>query len=233
MARAMRVMLEAADRSDIIFHVDGDLPAAAGLGSSAALCVAMARALVPGIDGERLVQLANLGEQCFHERPSGVDVALSSQGGFGVYQRASGLRQLPCAALPIVVGLSGQARRTAAMVSGVAERMKSSAQVREGIDELGRLAKDAETALIACEHEALGSVMNACQVQLERIGVSIAILDAMIAAARSAGALGAKLTGAGGGGAIIALAPGREEAVMKALADLGHQSFVTTVGARQ
>ena len=67
--------------------------------------------------------------------------------------------------------------------------------------------------------------------ELAALGASTARLDALCEAARAEGALGAKLTGAGGGGAVIALAPGREEDVASAWRALGHEAFVTSAGA--
>lgn len=230
-ARALTIMLEAAGRRDLHLEIESDLFAAAGLGSSAALCVAIARALRPELTGAELRELANLGECCFHERPSGIDVALSCSGGFGVYERGKGLTPLSCPPLSIVVGLSGVPRSTAAMVGGVAERMQTSAEVRSSIAEIGALSASAQAALVAGDFPQLGASMNQCHRHLQTIGVSLEVLDRMVESARGAGAIGAKLTGAGGGGSIIALAPHKEEAVMKALADLGHQSFSTTLGA--
>lgn len=230
-ADALGRMLAASGAADLSLEILGDLPAAAGLGSSAALCVSIARALGPKRSDDEVVALANLGERSFHSQPSGIDVALSCRGGFGVYQRESGLEALTCQALPIVVGLSGVPRSTATMVTGVAERMSSSTVVRNSIERIGALTQDAQAALQASDLSALGILMNECHGHLQTIGVSIDILDQMVSTAREAGALGAKLTGAGGGGSMIALAPGREHEVMKALEDLGHQSFITNLGA--
>ena len=78
---------------------------------------------------------------------------------------------------------------------------------------------------------ALGAAMDEAHDHLAALGVSTPGLDALVAAARAAGALGAKLTGGGGGGAVIALAPGREDAVVAAWRALGKDGFITTVGA--
>ena len=75
--------------------------------------------------------------------------------------------------------------------------------------------------------------MNESHRCLGTLGVSTSELDAMVRASQLAGALGAKLTGAGGGGAMIALAPGNEEKVAARLAQLGYTSIITTLGAPQ
>ena len=72
--------------------------------------------------------------------------------------------------------------------------------------------------------------MTACHAQLSTLGVVTDVLDDMVDCATKSGALGAKLTGAGGGGAVIALAPGREEEVIESWKQAGYEAFVSTVG---
>lgn len=231
-AKAYDALLAKSESKPLHIEVDAFLPAAAGLGSSAALCVALARALKPGISGTALHQLANYGEQFFHERPSGIDVALSADGGIGLYTKADGLTPLACPGLPLVIGLSGQARSTAKMVEGVAERRASNPKIDESLQAIAELSVAGIDALLAGDMEAVGHKMTQNHQLLRDIGVSIDILDQMVETALQAGALGAKLTGAGGGGAMIALAPGRQEEVAQALRALGYEAFVTTLGAQ-
>jgi hydroxymethylglutaryl-CoA reductase len=86
-------------------------------------------------------------------------------------------------------------------------------------------------ALEGGDWETLGALMDAGQGLLNGFGVSTPILERMIGTARGAGALGAKLSGAGGGGAIIALAPERSSEVAEALRTAGFESFGTRIGA--
>jgi len=78
-------------------------------------------------------------------------------------------------------------------------------------------------ALSEADYETLGALMNIGHGYLNAIEVSTPELERMIAIARSAGAVGAKLTGAGGGGSIVALCPGREDDVARALQDAGYK----------
>lgn len=218
---------------------DSDLPPAAGLGSSAALVVAVARALATGLgralDDAAIEALADRGERCFHGNPSGVDVALAARGGLGRFVRGQGLTAIAGAPLQLAVGLSGEPRSTAAMVARVAEARAARPAAVDA--DLGALGVDAEraAALLAGPRDAgavaaLGAILADGHARLARLGVSTPTLDAMVASARAHGALGAKLTGGGGGGAVIALAPGHEDAVVRGWRGHGWDGFVATVG---
>ena len=213
---------------------DAQIPFGAGLGSSAALAVAVARALAghrrQALDLAGLTAAAGASEALVHGRPSGVDVALAIAGGIGVFRRASGL--LPLTGVPplrVLVGPSGEPRSTAAMIARVAEvtaGRTDDARLRE----LGALADTGTAALLAGDHPALGAAMTRAHAVLAQLGVSTARLDALCDAARAEGALGAKLTGAGGGGAVIAAAPrDREAAVLAAWQQAGVDGFVATL----
>jgi mevalonate kinase len=213
---------------------DAQIPPGAGLGSSAALAVAVARAVLTHLqrplDLGLLTRAAGASEALVHGRPSGVDVALAIAGGVGVFRRTTGL--LPLTRVPplrVLVGPSGAPRSTAAMIDQVAQAtggQPDDARLRE----LGALTDTATAALIAGDRAGLGAAMNRAHGLLADLGVSTPALDALCEAARAAGADGAKLTGAGGGGAVIAVAPpGREPAVLAAWKQAGVDGFVATV----
>jgi mevalonate kinase len=215
---------------------DAQIPPGAGLGSSAALAVAVARAVLTHLqrplDLGLLTRAAGASEALVHGRPSGVDVALAIAGGVGVFRRTTGL--LPLTRVPplrVLVGPSGAPRSTAAMIDQVAQAtggQPDDARLRE----LGALTDTATAALIAGDRAGLGAAMNRAHGLLADLGVSTPALDALCEAARAAGADGAKLTGAGGGGAVIAVAPpGREPAVLAAWKQAGVDGFVATVRA--
>jgi mevalonate kinase len=133
--------------------------------------------------------------------------------------------------LPLLVGLSGQPRSTADMVARVAShRAAHPAEVDAELAALGAAAERASTLLNLAGLAELGAIFDDAHRRLAGFGVSTPLLDAMVQAARGAGACGAKLTGGGGGGAVIALAPGREDAVLAAWRALGRSGFVTRVG---
>jgi mevalonate kinase len=216
---------------------EADLPAAAGLGSSAALAVAVTRALAAAagraLADDELIAIAGAGERCFHGNPSGVDVTLAARGGLGLFRRGVGLTPIAAAPLPLLIGLSGETRATAAMVARVGAALAAEPD-RTGAH-LARLgaAAVAGGALLASpapDLPGLGALLDEAHDRLAALGVSTPALDELVAAARAAGALGAKLTGAGGGGAVIALAPGREGAVADAWRARGTQALACRVG---
>ncbi|HEY0191738.1 MAG TPA: mevalonate kinase [Kofleriaceae bacterium] len=224
----------AAGRPAMSLVGDAQLPPGAGLGSSAALAVAVARAMMAYLkrpaDAATITRAAGASETIVHGRASGVDVALAMAGGTGVFRRSSGLS--PIAQVPplrVLVGPSGTPRSTAAMVQRVAEATGGQADDPR-LRELGGLTDAGTIALLAANLRDLGAAMNRAHELLAALGVSTPELDTLCSAARAAGAHGAKLTGAGGGGAIIAVAPrDRETAVLAAWKAAGVEGFVATI----
>jgi mevalonate kinase len=207
--------------ADVALTGDSTVPARAGLGSSASLCVAIARALAPEGDVEAA---ANAGEAAFHGNPSGVDVALAARGGIGLFRRGVGLEPVASPRFALVVGLSGEPRDTAARVADVAAR-----RAHPGTD--ARLAALGALALEATRHfDDLGPLFREAQAHLTALGLASPGIDRLIALALEAGATGAKLTGAGGGGAVIAVGPDPEP-VLTTWSRAGFHAFVTEIGA--
>jgi mevalonate kinase len=221
------------DRLPIALHGDATVPAGVGLGSSAALAVAITRALAAASDvtltPDEVVDIANAAEGVFHQRPSGVDVALAAHGGVGLFERGVGLRRVATPPLRLVIGLSGEPRRTRDMVARVATATGERPDDPR-LMALGALASAGAHALTRGDLSALGAMMDDAHARLAELGVSTAALDQLATLARSAGALGAKLTGAGGGGAVIALAPGRQAEVTAAWQAAGVATLDVVVG---
>ena len=116
-------------------------------------------------------------------------------------------------------------------MAGVRARYERSQSLYEGLfDEMGRIAGDGAQALIQGNYERLGELMNVCHGLLNAIGVSHPELEKMVSIARQSGALGAKLTGAGGGGSIVALCPGKVREVSSALRGAGYAVIPMQVG---
>jgi mevalonate kinase len=258
-ARAMAALVHALDAHlgmDVLgalgpgaITVDTRLPAAAGLGSSAALGVAVTRTLAHALGrdlaDDEVAALAHSAERCFHSNPSGVDVALATRGGLGLFYRGVGLEPVDAPPMRLAVGLTGVPRSTAVMVERVAAarevaRAAGSTRVDDGLVAMGHAAVAGAEAMRAGDATALGRLMNDAQGILAALGVSSPEIDRLCEIARAAGALGAKLTGAGGGGAVIALGgPGADEgapeagpeAIVAAWRAAGHDGFVCRVGA--
>ncbi len=219
---------------------DAQIPPGAGLGASAAFAVAIARALIEYRNSKtggaaptlaEVVAAANAAEQVTHGRASGVDVALAASGGIGVFRKAAGLRQIQIPALRVIVGPSGAQRSTAAMVDRVAQATTGGDDAR--LRELGELTDTGTTALLSGDLARLGETMDRAHHLLAALGVSTPLLDALCESARRVGAYGSKLTGAGGGGAVIALAPrDKEAAVLTAWRAAKVEGFVATIGGR-
>lgn len=216
-----------------------DIWAGAGLGSSAAMTVAVARALCaraqlagcPPLSDAAIREAASAGERVFHGKPSGLDVALATSGGAGVFTRAAGLSPVRLPPLTLVIGHSGAPRSTAKMVAQVAEATGGDREDPR-LRGLGAAAERGIAAAAAGELPALGEAMRAAQRDLAALGLSTEKLDEMCAAAERAGALGAKLTGAGGGGCAIALVAdgAAQECVEAAWRALGLATRVEQLG---
>jgi mevalonate kinase len=213
--------------------VETELPPGGGLGCSAAMGVAVSRALDPNASAEEVVTRATAWERVFHGNPSGVDVAVSAGGGCVVFRKGTGARRLRVGgALTLCIGSTGVASSTLAMVEAVARlRAGSPTLVAALFSEMGALVQEAEDAIGVGDGSRLGRAMDGGQELLARLRVSSPDIDGMCETARQAGALGVKLTGAGGGGCVVALASGivAGERVLEAWQRGGRQGFLSRV----
>ena len=239
-AAIVRLILKKLDAADRCFDIRASslIPRGVGLGSSSAIAVAITRAVASavGLDlsTEDVNSIAFECEKIAHGDPSGIDNTLSSYAVPMLFRRGAALQDSLLAARrspPLVLGFAHGIGHTAEMVAGVRRKVDQDKDVYNAVfDQIDALSIKGADALLAEDHAALGRMMNVCQGLLNAIGVSTPELERMIRIARDAGAEGAKLTGAGGGGAIVALGPGREEAVAGALADSGFQTLVIGEG---
>lgn len=214
--------------------IDSSIPVAAGLGSSAAVAVASAAALShllgTGLTRDEIFQIAFEAEKIVHGTPSGVDPAISTYGGVILYRRGGEIKPLNIEVdLPLVIGDTRKGRSTGEMVAHVNDlRRRYSPIVDKVIKAGGEIVARSIGALKAGDLETLGELMNMNHALLYAVGVSNELLERLVCAARKAGALGAKLTGAGGGGCMIALAaPERLEDVAEAIERAGGEALVT------
>jgi hydroxymethylglutaryl-CoA reductase len=211
------------------------LPRGMGLGSSAAFAVAVTRAVAAccdiDIDDERVNDIAFECEKLAHGTPSGIDNTVACYGEPLLFRRTNPLTSggvkletlLLTEAPPLVVAFSDQAGLTGDQVAGVRTRFeKSPAQYNALFDQIDSLSCQGKEAMLAKDYAHLGRMMNVCQGLLNALEVSTPDLEHMIALARKSGATGAKLTGSGGGGAVVALCPGKEMEVRAALIAAGY-----------
>lgn len=213
------------------FHarVQSDIPLGSGLGSSAALGVALARAFKPGCDAAEAADLAMRLERVLHGAPSGVDPAACAREGVIFFTRGEppAVEQVSGSAW-LAVALTGIARGTHSTVMPLAERRRADPAIDGLLARLGDLAREGRRLFEEGELELLGARFDAAHALLRQLGVSCAELEEAVAALGRAGALGAKLTGAGGGGAAIGL--GRDEAHAREMA-ARTSGFAVKVGA--
>jgi len=219
--------------SDVAVHLESDLPIGAGLGSSAAMAAAVAGAIarLRGLDDALARAGAEAAEVVAHGTPSGIDLGAAWSGEVGHFQRGAGWRPLHLQhPLSLCVGLTGRSRDTRIQVAAVRRLCEQTPFGARLVDLLGEVATAGEAALIEGRTRDLGRLFDVAQGLLAALGVSSAEIETLVHAARAAGAEGAKLTGAGGGGAVIALAPGGEEAVLARWRSIGFEGFVATIG---
>ncbi|MBT7188328.1 mevalonate kinase, partial [Candidatus Bathyarchaeota archaeon] len=187
------------------------IPIAVGLGSSAAICVATVGAVEKlhegGLKKEEISNVAFEGETIIHGKPSGVDNNVSTFGGVMSYAKGEGFthHKLP-REIPFIIGNSRKKRSTKRMVENVAALKERNPTVMDNfLDTMGYIAKKGLNALLKADLGKMGDLMDLNHGLLSGIGVSTMKLEILCHTARKNGALGAKLTGAGGGGCMIAL----------------------------
>ncbi|MFC7250244.1 mevalonate kinase [Halomicroarcula sp. GCM10025324] len=203
---------DAADRPDAGFEivVESDIPLGAGLGSSAAVVVAAIDAATRELGVELTPEeIADRAYQVEYEVQDGqasrADTFCSAMGG-AVRVEGDDCRRIEGVdTLPFVIGYDGGAGDTGKLVAGVRELRAEYNFAADTVTAIGDIVREGEAVLGTSDHEALGELMDFNHGLLSALGVSSRSLDAMVWAARDAGALGAKLTGAGGGGCIVAL----------------------------
>jgi len=221
------------DNFNASIKIESRIPYSMGLGASAAFAVAITRGVIDLFNlskaPEEINQIAFECEKITHGMPSGVDntVAVFGQPIFFEKGKDSSKIQLELVdPLPIVIGLSHNSSNTVDVVADVNSRYKKNKVLYEDLfGQIGRITNEGLNALKDKNYDKLGELMNMSQGLLNAIGVSNSELEKMVDLARSSGAIGAKLTGSGGGGSIIALCPGKETEVKRSLGNSGYKTL--------
>lgn len=209
--------------------IHSTIPAERGMGSSAAVATAVTRAfydyLEQPLSREQLLTNVQISEKIAHGNPSGIDAAATSslEPIYFVKGHPFDYFSLNIDAFLIVAdtGIKGQTR---AVVKDVAHLFEKDQQkVGQKIQQLGYLTRQAKKAIVKNNPEHLAQAMNEAQLILKNLTISNDFLDVLIETARDSGALGAKLTGGGRGGCMIALAQTKTKAqeISKALLQAG------------
>ncbi|WP_085650073.1 mevalonate kinase [Limosilactobacillus reuteri] len=191
--------------------IESQLPAERGMGSSAASAIAIIRAFFDYydelLDRTLLLQLADVEEQITHRSPSGLDAATVSSDKplFYVKGRIGVPIEMNLDA-SLVIADTGKKGATKEAILAVKDELKNNNEKAEGhIKHLGELVNQTKDYLTQNDIVKLGDAFNFAQTDLAALNVSDPSLDHLIHVARDNGALGAKLTGGGRGGCMIAL----------------------------
>ncbi len=228
-----KVMEKHGQHVGLDIEINSTVPVGAGLGSSAAVIAATTAATGAILDvklsKEDILRITCTAEKIVHGTPSGVDPAISTMGGTMLFQMDTGFKPLEVKTnIPLIIGDTGVERSTRVQVEKVRDLVDKYPRVTEHLMKAAReIVLRAIEALKENDLETLGTMMNINHALLYGIGVSDESLEWLANAARKAGALGAKLTGAGGGGCMIALAREEKlEQVSEAIQRSGGRPFV-------
>ena len=219
-------------------EVRSQLPIASGLGSGAALSTALVRAIYTHLghtpDPAQVSALVYESERFYHGTPSGIDNTVIAYGMPVWFIKGQPPATFQASQpLTLAIADSGVAAPTKATVGDVRQGwQRDAARYEHWFDEIGELVQAVRRALETGDLPALGQLFNRNQALLAQLGVSSPLLDQLLAAARTAGAYGAKLSGGGRGGNLIALIdPAQADAVTAALLAAGARGvIVTTIG---
>jgi len=220
-------------------RVTSTIPVASGLGSGAAVSVAVVRALSAflghPLPDETVSELAYEVEKLHHGTPSGIDNTVVTYARPVYFVRGQPIEILRLATpFTIVIGDTGISSPTKVAVGDVRRLWQENPHHYETLfDSIGQVASQARQAIQGGQTSALGPLMNANHALLQQIGVTSIELDRLVDAARVAGAWGAKLSGGGRGGNMIALvSTGQASEVARSLEEAGaRRVIVTQVGS--
>jgi len=234
------------EKASLEIWLGGNLPSFSGISASAASSVAIARAITEefemNLSDERINEIAYEAEKAYAGTPSGIDNTAATYGGLIWFKRnLSGgpntierltIRQ----PVEIVIGNTGIVADTKEMVAGVAERKKRNPEKYNALfEQAEKLAFTARKALEEFDLREVGKLMNENHRLLQEIEVSCRELDYLVNLAGEQGAFGAKLTGGGGGGCMVALTPTKElqEAVATTMEKEGFKVLKTKIGIQK
>jgi len=237
-------------------QTEGGVPSASGTGSSAALTVATVAALHRLLGKTDLAAIAQDSfevERATQGGGSPTDTSTATAGG-GIaisaateppavgsrlwdvawrepgQERAWTVERIDIPPLTMVIGNSGVKGRTDVQVAKVAAAARKNALVRDSLSEIGRLTREAVPAMRTRDWVAIGALMDRAHSALHTLGINHPAVENLVQAARATpGTLGAKITGSGGGGSMIALTE-RPAAVAQAIAQAGGTAHVVRLG---
>ena len=219
-------------KPNLRIQISSEVPDGAGLGSSASTMVALAAAISRlkslGLGRREVIDFAMVGEKEIHGHPSGIDVNICATGGVLLFKMGARPKQVRLSGqATLLIVQSGRKRQTRKLIDRVATTKSRYPGLFEGLaesaSEVSRMAAD---RLSAGDTEGLGRLLTFNHAVLSFIGASNERLDGLVDTLLSLGCKGAKLTGAGGGGSVIALAAeGKEKSTISELKRRGFDAF--------
>jgi mevalonate kinase len=230
--------LNISNRPACTVYLQSTIPLASGLGSGAAASVAIIRALSAFLGqplaDEQVNALAFEAEKLYHGTPSGIDNTVVTFGKPVYFIKTKPIKTFHVGApFTIMIGGTGISAPTKESVSAVRRLWQANKPRWEKVfTKVGEIVWNARQAIERGDVAELGRLMNANHALLQEMTVSSVELDQLVEAARSAGSLGAKLSGGGRGGNMIALVEKENApAVARALSSAGaKRTIVTQVG---
>lgn len=216
---------------NVSLTITSDIPIGSGLGSSAAVTIATLAALNIehglGYEKEELARMGHEIEKKVQGAASPTDTFVSTFGGTVEIPSRKRLAPLECG---IVIGNTGKGatpRKTAKLVKAVAGLKNEYPEVIDPIIKtIGSFVSRGEVLVAEKNYRSLGKLMNVNHGLLDALGVGTWELASLVYAARDAGAFGAKITGAGGGGCMFALTDSPDE-IVSAIQAAGGQAIQT------
>jgi len=239
--RVLEVMNVDVKKNPIKITVGGSLLAGSGVGASAASCVSLARALSEefnlGYSIEDINRVAWQGEFPYHGIASGVDNTASTYGGLLHFQVKNGQQLFEKIKTPksfeIVLANSGITANTALLDEFIDQQKADAPELfATRMKNITAQSYDMKKALEAGDLENVGKIMSENHKILVDMGMSHETLDYLCKSALEKGALGAKVTGGGRGGYMVALTPGKElqEKIASSFEKEGYKIITTTIG---
>lgn len=197
---------------DLLISISSSIPPGKGLGSSASVAIAVIKSLFEYADvdytHEEILRLANISETHAHGAPSGIDPLTITSDSPVWFEREKPVDYIkPKGDFYFIVADTGRMADTRSAIDSVTDLLKKAPKkIQRNIERIGEITHQARQALEKASKQLLGQLLNEAQKELEALGVSDAGLNRLIYYALQEGALGAKLTGGGNGGCIVALA---------------------------
>ena len=233
-----RVSRELSVSGSVRVKISSSIPEGSGLGSSAATMVALVSALSRlnslQLSADEVVKFSMTGESELHGRPSGIDPTVCAYGGALLFRPGSRPRPLRLRGRRSLIlcnsGITRSTKGEIGKVSTMKERYPGTFSALA--DALGELSIEAAGRLSSGDMRGLGRLLTVNHSALAFMGVSNGTLDGIVDRLVSLGAYGAKLTGAGGGGSVLAVAPeAKEKSILSGLSRGGFETFRAEIPA--